>query len=656
MKAQAAFASCMALLVGSPAIEVRADEPRVVVDIEVVRPVEFKAFELSDLKDPETGLPLYPGDLVRFRVEGEIKLTLLAEEYLALMNDLEQEAARQGQSLRDDGDLVLSYLQDPRKLDVQRLQSLKLRVDGLIDKVKAAIRDCDLLTVAQLGVNIDTSLPFRDDDLVEVEAGIALRAQDLVARLNEQQRTLCELGYSLFEDLEGDLSPRRVLEARSKLLRELGISRYHAVFDWQTLQEVKSFVDMAAEVNDLLRRRELPSPERLEELRRQVNAELPPELELPPLPNIPSPSPPRRMDLALKKRKEWPGVYEGDPSRFNAHAGAFYEIRGSETAQEATAEGKAGLYVLGNEVNVLHGFGQFFAGTSEVRGKFFLRMLGQDVTDPLDVHHSLSYTKSDPRAFYREWRFEYSQSFMAGPVPVVVSAGALAEVALGYELGLALLELQGKLLPSAAGSAFVRGGVGVGGFLSAGAEGSVDILRFTPTLSGSAGVRFDSAGVPFLRLGLNSDLVMSALSGSVAAYAEYPAPRVGIPPWKRKRATHEIFRFDGLRWNQKIMNWGMEVNPFGATLTGDLLDQTDREETQALQGAIDLQQRSEALSSLEQTVAQKERDSFAHILGDLGSSASASVPMEGLLIERRLAEVLAARVRYLDGLIEFTER
>lgn len=610
----------------SPAARAVDTEMGTYVTIEAP-PLPHQPFTLSEIINPETGRPHAPDDVLRVEVEGQLYFQGVASDFLSLLNEAEQELNAAGRSLRRDGvDLVQAFKSDKGFFDRKKLEDLRLKYSTLGTKLKEAIRDCRLLEIAQLGINVRTGLPFRESDKVELEGGLTLAAREVVGRINEQQKVLCQLGYSMLEDLGTDGVVEALMERRDSLLGELGISKYHRLFNMASLERLADYADLAQDVADVLSARQIPGPEQLHELRTRLNAALPPELELPELPNIPAPTPARRMDLDLKKRKAW-DFAQGDRKLAGVYVNTYAEIRGSETAQQMTAEGKAGVYLVGNDANVLYGYANFYGGPDQVKGETWFRVMG------IDLHHetvekTLSWTWNEPRLYELKDEVAYEQEFMVGPIPVGVKIGANYEVWLGAEAGVTLLSAHGSVTPGANAAGFAEALVGSGRFLAIGAGAEIVLLDVRPTLQGNAAVRFDEAGVPYIKLAIDAGVSFETLNGRIYAFAKYPVPRFGLPPWKTKTSEYDIFSWDGYRDTRRIMSWGMDLSPFGSTMHGDLVDQTDRAEADGLNDALQLNQREIALANLKGEVVRKERQTIEGILADLGGDANRRIPLE----------------------------
>jgi hypothetical protein len=646
-----------ALLAAGAAISATGDEvqnPDGTVTTVITAPaLPYQPFRLSDLLHPHTGQPVKPGEPLSISIEGKLTFQGHAEELLALLNDTEKYLTSIGQTLRQDGnmDIFKILANKDGALHAQMARGLKLRYEVLQDKIKTALKDCTLLQVSQLGIHVKTQLPFRPEDKVELEGEISLTAQQLVDRFNEQQQLLCSLGYSLYADLSqwGNDVVGGILSQRSHLMSHLGISKFHPAFSLQSIGKLKDYAQMGYEVGQILAAGKVPGPQTVFRLTRQINTQLPPDLQIPEIPNIPSPSLKRRTDLKLKKRKEWPGINEGNRSLFNVYANAWAEVRGDKVRQWAGAEGKGGFFLLGRELNVLTGIAELSAEPEEVKGRLLLTFVGQNISDK-SFSKVLSYTIGNPKALSKSVNYDYSKTFMVGPVPVAVSVGALGEVNLGWNVGLTTLSISAGVTPSLDVRAYARGGVGVGGFISAGAEGKLLLIRDEIPLEGNAAVRFDDAGVPFLSLAINAENRYETLSGNISAYAEFVVPAPRIPPWKTKRATYELFAWEGFRGKTKIMNWGMDLSPFGAKMKGDLVDQADVQQAEILQNAILLDERRVAVAQLENQAAQEEHRVFTAIATDLNHESNAQVPALASALESAEQGSNAARIGFLNRL------
>lgn len=621
--------------------------------------IKFTPFNLDDIVNPATGAPATAGERIVVSVNGKSLFDGTAEALLEILNLAEGYYNALGQSLRQrSGDLVTAFVTDPVFMRLQLLSDLGIKSEIVLARIKDAVTDCRHIALVDLGLNPGTSADYLPQDRISVGEGAVMRASDFVSRVNEQQELLCALGWSLFDGVDLGVDGRDVVQqllaARGRAMNLLGISRFHRAFNLEPLKQIKKYADLAADVERIVAAKRLPGPERLAELRDKLPVVVPESLRIPELPNLPTVDLPRRMDLAIKKRKEWTGINRGRTDRFNVYATGFYEIRGNEHSQEATAEGKAGIYIFNRELRALQATGQALAGPKEVRAQVYLQALGY--TLQRDYRDGVKVTVGDPRLLSYEFREAVTRQFSVGPIPVSVAAGADARLWAGWEAGLYTTQIAAKLGPGVDAEGYVDGAVGWAGLLCAGAGAELSLIALSAGLQGSVGLGFDRDAVPNMNAALTAGVSYSALVGSMYVFAEYPVPRFGIPPWRAKRATHEIFGWAGYFGDHRIMNWGMELSPFAARITGDLVDQTDRVEMALVQAAIERKAREEAVAQLERSIAEREAAAYREIRKDLGDESSLRVPREAALVDAEAAQFKQLREPYLREVARLTRR
>ncbi|MBF0299070.1 MAG: hypothetical protein HQK51_10145 [Oligoflexia bacterium] len=170
--------------------------------IEKKAPIPFVPFTLSNLKNPATNAPYAENEFIKIEIEGKIKWEGYAKELIELMNKMEEQYCALGISLKKDGPLILSELtKNPELFSEQSLKALKLKASVIKDKIKTAIKDCKILEIKELGVNVRTNVQFSPNDKIELD-GIQLTIGDFLTRINEQQEFLCSIGHDLLEGFE----------------------------------------------------------------------------------------------------------------------------------------------------------------------------------------------------------------------------------------------------------------------------------------------------------------------------------------------------------------------------------------------------------------------------------------------------------------------
>jgi hypothetical protein len=552
-------------------------------------------------------------------------------EYVEFLNEQEKIYNAVGYTLRsemsDAADETMAnsfeFPTSEREMKAQLLGALKLSNEYTLKSILGIDPKAECPKFPMPGVN--NELPGFQFPRVRIKGVIDMRVDDIIKRFNEQQDLLCSLGFSFFDyiDVNSIQDPKvliqKVLELKDKLIADLGMSEYAEYFNMETVQDVQNVINIAKSIQDLINAKGNPSPEQLFALRQQLNSVLPPDYKIPDIPNIPSPTPPSRMYLSLKKRKDWTGFNYGSKDRVGTYAHAYYEIRGSEDEQEATAFGAAGLYILTREINALGGYGYAFAGPSGVEGKLVFKVFGQDAFPPQEFKDSKQILAGDPNLW--DWEFDqgYRSMFMVGPIPVTVTAGARTKVGVGYEYGIYSTQLKGTIYPYASASAYASGAAGIPKVLAVGAEADLTLIDAKLPISGFAGVKFDEVGYPYLKLGIDANANYEALKGRIYAYAEYLVPRAALPPWKKKKSTFDIFTWDGIRKSHRIMNWGMEIGRNATKISGELIDQTDRAESEELGKKLLLNDRKIELTDFQTRVGRKIDEVFTGINTELNS-------------------------------------
>ena len=593
--------------------------------------IPFKAFNLQEVCKEYSGencvARYLPNEAVRIVrsvvIDGITSEKIIFQGtgsgYVDYLNDKEKYFNQLGRSLREE---VTDFITQKVPVDLdglrtQLLNTIKANAGEVLEFVLPAVELCTLIPELPLA-----QVSFQTDD------GSLIAAEQIRGKINDSQRILCALGYDALKDMDfsfvGDAKSllSLAIESQNKIIVRMGLSRYMDVFNLTSFENLKGFGAIVDIVNDIISGKEIPGPAQVKAAADAINAILPDAINIPSLPVIPSPTPPQRIKLAMKKRKEWPGFNAGNRSLVAIGSSAYVEIDGDERRQLMKAEGKASVYLLGNELNVVYGYGDFYAGPDKVATYLRLTAFGMNLFPPIDESVSVKWVKEDPAALKFDRDVGYSQTFMIGPIPIAIKVGVNVGIGLGYKVGLETTQVIAEVRPAAHALGYAQAGIGFAGFLSAGAGAEITVMNLSVPLSASLGVRFDEVGFPFMALNINADVSIRYLDGRIYAYVEYPVPDCCFPPWTIKKEIIDIYRFAGFGVSHKIMNWGIEIGRQGAVLRGDLVDQSDREETAQLQQAIRIDERRREMAKYQEVVQKKTRETFEGILSDLGSQAN----------------------------------
>ena len=557
-------------------------------------------------------------------------------EYVDHLNAMEKIHNLSGETLRakdhsaDEEQAHAFHLPtDRERLKSQLLETLRVNTAAMLSGTLGLDPNasCPLLPVPEGNPESNRWMQTK----INMKGILDLPYDDVIRRFNEQQQVLCSLGLNLFADL--DLNKRirpaqlikKIMAIRDQIIENYDLSEYSTVFSMETVTKIESAVNITKTIQDIIEAKQFPSNEQLMDLRKDLNALLPDDYDIPDIPNFGPPVPPSRRKYELKKRKDWSGFNYGKRSIVATYAQAALDITGSEDVQNFTASGSAGLYILNNPFNVIGGYAEASAGPEQVYFEVNFQSFGQKIYAPKRVEGSVRIEDSKPNAWHLpKLDKSYRQYFTVGPVPIKVTLGAYIDIGVGYEYGIYNTQVKASVIPYAKAAGYAHAEAGIPEILTIGAGFEMTIIDARIPLTAYAAIKFDEVGYPFLSLGLDGRVQYQLVNGKVYAFVKYLVPRLGLPPWKRKTSTYELFKWSGYSGDQKIMNWQLELGRNGTRLEGDLLDQTDREEEQALANAVLLDNRRRAVYEYHKTVQDKLTRIFTGILPPSGEAFEGS--------------------------------
>ncbi len=498
--------------------------------------IEFKPFNYNDIVNPVTGNVAQSGEHLKIVANGNVLFEGLAQDLLSNLNLVEKHYCSLGQSLRIGGKLLLTEtLTNPRLMYAQMMNDLQIEQEQVLDKVLPQRKDCPEIDFEFMGMHPLKLVPYLPKDKIQFDDGPPMSAEDFVERINEQQKIACAMGYSLLDGLNAGADVvNEVMHSRSLFMQDFGISKYLPRFNMEPLKKaLKAGGAVAEEVGRWVEQKTKAGFESIRRATAKMGIHIPEHLSISDLPNIPTVNIPQRQDLAIKKRKEWTGLNRGERSLFNVFATAFYDIRGDETSEELTAEGKAGVVIFGHEIRALQGTIQAYGGPEEVSGRLYLQALAFNIDRRAEKRDQI-ISVVEPNALNYEYREGYAATFTVGPIPVGFSAGAAARVGVGWELGIRGVAATGQIGPYIAARAFVEGVVGFSGFLSAGASAALELISMTSELRGHAGLRFEDDATPVLGSELNAQVRYSMLRGGRVGVRRVSRSKMGYTPMGHK--------------------------------------------------------------------------------------------------------------------------
>ena len=424
---------------------------------------------------------------------------------------------------------------DPNLIAIERRQPIPFRPFEMIDVVTRA------------PIPPDSMLTVPDD----VRGPRQIRASDYFRELNEVERGLNELGYSLRED-------------------------------WTTITIQRSRVDQPALAAGVRRARSATNTARpfrqrsIQQLDVEADLKQPSEVAPPTIGRIPNnipavpstgvkvierPStgvsraaeaaklnlPPPKKPVVMSESHEYPFEI-GDPKIFAASVSGKLDLAGSEDNMKLTGGARAGVSIFGIAADVARLDGWMNAPKKgNMTGKVSLDVLPFGTIYNLDLNGA-SIKKADSMARGIDVEFANFR-VMIGPVPVKVAAGAQGNVGMRYYAGLNPASAIAEFAPIVRSNLYVQAGVDIV-VAGAGAGAALTLVNYDLSLYGALRLWTqipDGGTKP--ELGIRNQFQVShklqMLSGNAYAYAYIYYPSCCIPPWKKKEWRWEMFSWDG---------------------------------------------------------------------------------------------------------------
>lgn len=493
------------------------------------KPIEFFEFTLRDLVDEALGDSLRPDQVVMVEVNGAPEV-MTAKELLDKVNRAERRLTEIGKSLRNESNTItMSSLPNPEIWVRQLSRNLNVNLEGLANTYLGGSTDCPKIEISMLGINPATGEPWREQDKIKLPGQGKARVEDLLPKLNNEQRAFCSMGLNLLDKLQpGSVDfVNSLFDQRLDFLSKLNVEKGSALYEVSQWAKSTNLKEIRAQYDELKDTVEKPTPEKLYHLAQKTASVLAPELRLPDIPNIPAPQIKVRKDLELKKRLDWTAPENGTRDIAGTYGNAWAEIRSGKAGQSETSimneqamqgEAKVGIYLIGNQINLLGA--TLDSGMSPKGAHASMTYCYLDVcTTKSAPAQDFGIKEGDDRLMDKSWNPTYSQQFVVGIVPVVLRLGGIFEARLGWGIGLNLLGVNGTMTGHAEAKAIGEAAVGLKDFVEAGAGGELSIIEDTIKIDGNANVKFLADDQPVLEGSLVGDNTISTLDGRIYAYA-----------------------------------------------------------------------------------------------------------------------------------------
>jgi hypothetical protein len=397
-------------------------------------------------------------------------------------------------------------------------------------------------------VDVVTGRPIPPDSTLTFPDNTSAKASVYFEKLNEIERSLNEMGYSLRQDWDSIVIQRsainndalaaqaRRIRAATNAAKPLKV-RTFAEFNHEIAEQSQAEI---AVMRPPLNVPAVPGPMKVATLpssgvSRAVEAG---KLNLPP---------PKKPGVTVTETNEYPFSI-GDPKLFAASVNGKLDLAGSEENMKLTGAARAGVSIFGISSDVARLDAWVNAPKKgNMTGKVTLDVLPFGTIYNLSLDGA-SVSKEDNITRGVDVEFA-SFRVMIGPVPVKVKAGAQGNVGVKYYAGLNPASAVAEFAPIVRSNLYVQAGIDVV-VAGAGAGASMTLVNYDLSMYGSLRLWTqipDGGTKP--ELGIREIYTVShkltMLSGSAYAYAYIYVPACCVPPWKKKEWKWEMFNWDG---------------------------------------------------------------------------------------------------------------
>ena len=154
---------------------------------------------------------------------------------------------------------------------------------------------------------------------------------------------------------------------------------------------------------------------------------------------------------------------------------------------------------------------------------------------------------------------EMNFRFPVGPVRVAINIGVKGSAKFVYQIKLDGLAAIAEVRPEASSSLYAEGGVDAW-VVEGGVGGSFTLLVIELPINAKVELT-PRSGKLYFHAQAYSAVELHALDGKLYAYVKVVVPRWGIPPWKKKKYTKTLVRWDGIRMDRTLFNanWWQQV-------------------------------------------------------------------------------------------------
>lgn len=306
--------------------------------------------------------------------------------------------------------------------------------------------------------------------------------------------------------------------------------------------------------------------------------------------------------LEITKEYDWVGLDVGSDSTLAVNVSAHAEMRAGEQemtnpthsthayAHYARATAEANVTIFNKEASLASAASAAYVGIDRVSAQMDAQILGYNWNDEnlgVDVNHPLvslveTYDNSNSQS-----ETIFQTVIPIGPIPLVLHAGAFVRSGLFVEYGLVSLKVFAKAKPYVAAglTASARLDIVVA---AVGVTAGLTLVDVGIPVTAHAALLHTNNGEPYIDLDLNGDATYRLLDGHLTVFAQYYVPRIGLPPWKKKKINKVWFKWSGMGAKQSIFSWGATLGKNGLEMRGNALTMgiTDLDEGSTLNDKV----------------------------------------------------------------------
>ncbi len=381
----------------------------------------------------------------------------------------------------------------------------------------------------------ETGAEIAPDKVLTFPDGKRATAQEYYRTLNQVERGLNGIGYSLREEWESVTIQESVVD---KGVLQSQARRMRASVNESKRFGARSFEDFNRAATQIA-----GQPGKI--------LNIPPAVILNNIGGSPEnekvilPAP--KEPVVVQSVKEYPYSF-GDPKIFSGYVNGKLELKGSEENMTLLGEAKAGASMFGISADLMRLNGNMNAPRKgDMSGNVGLDVLPFGTVYSLSLNGA-SVSKSD--SFTKTLDVPFADfRVMNGPVPVQVKAGAQGSAGFKYAAGLNPASAYAAFIPFVHSKVYVQAGVDLV-VVGAGAGAEMTLVNYDLSMRGSAQLLVQTPeGQTKPMLGIQQKFQIAhkleMLNGVAYAYAYIYVPRWGVPPWKKKELRWDIWKWDG---------------------------------------------------------------------------------------------------------------